>query len=767
MQDKDKDLDKTLNAGSDAAMDALLLQMAKAKNTDSESFLEEMEALIDQAEEEEEEKIVPFSDTKVRRKLYWRAAAIAAVVMVLGTIALVYHSANSTGPMLASYDAQIIAHSAGTQVEPALEKQILTKQSLKAAPASGPASPSISIGYDTDYVWKGSQVEYGATPPQPSQAPKPRTRPESTVNATVDDRLATRHFLGGPNELQELNYRKAEPKQSVSEHTYGTTAYEYEALDIGASRNAFSTSGHGGTEFTAQAKKQNNDGILGGVTAEAAGAFFANKNESGVEPIIGREDSLAIRESTSSRYGSLIDNPWASPIKDPLSTFSIDVDTASWTNVRGLLNQGYQPSNIDKDSVRIEEWINYFDWDYAQPEGKHPFAFATEVASSPWNQDHLLLRIGVQGKEMSRQERPRANLVFLFDVSGSMSSANKLPLAKHAIETLTEELNADDKVTMVVYAGSEGLALPPTNGHKQKPILHALRNLNAGGSTNGGAGIKLAYRMAKENYIEDGVNRVILCTDGDFNVGTTSNQALVDLVESRSKEGVFLSVCGFGNDNLNDSMLEEITNKGNGNYYFIDSKREARKVFLEDLMGTLVTIAKDVKIQVEFNPAQVESYRLIGYANRKLNAEDFENDAIDAGEVGSGHSVTALYEIVPIGGQSKVPPELRYQKSTEPKRELVPSEELALLKLRYKLPDADTSIPMTQPIMPDDQSWQQASKDYRFAAAVAMTGMKLRGHDSVKNSSYADAVKIAKKAIGKDIHGHKAEFVNVINSLKP
>ena len=478
--------------------------------------------------------------------------------------------------------------------------------------------------------------------------------------------------------------------------------------------------------------------------------------------------SVKILESTSARYGALTDNAWSSPEDQPLSTFSIDVDTASWTNVRGLIRSGRSAEQIPDDSVRIEEMINYFDWNYPQPQGEHPFAFAVESAVCPWNSDNQLLRVGIQGKDAPKTERPASNLVFLLDVSGSMNQPNKLPLVKRAISILVEELNENDRVTVVVYAGAEGVALAPTPGNEQSEILSALQNLHAGGSTNGGAGIKLAYKIASKQFIKGGINRVILCTDGDFNVGVTANESLVKLVERKAKDSVFLSVCGFGRDNLNDSMLEDITNKGNGNYFFIDTAREAQKVFLKDLMGTLMTIAKDVKIQIEFNPAQVDSYRLIGYANRQLKDEDFENDKVDAGEVGSGHSVTALYEIVPTG-KGKIPSKLRYQVTktmpTTAEHKLVPSDELALLKLRYKKPQGTVSIPMEQAIMPSDKAWDNASEDYRFAASVALFGMILREHEDSVDLELQHVLNLAKKGIGNDPYGYRTEFVDLVKAL--
>ena len=483
-------------------------------------------------------------------------------------------------------------------------------------------------------------------------------------------------------------------------------------------------------------------------------------------PVVGK----AFVSTARPAYSPLIDNPWFSPLDDPLSTFSIDVDTASWTNLRAMIRSGRSADAIPNDAVRIEELINYFSWEYPQPDGERPFAFATETAECPWNEDHRLMRVGIQGREIPKTDRPDANLVFLLDVSGSMDQPNKLPLVKRAISVLVEEMKERDTVSIVVYAGAEGLALRPTSGRDQITIQDSLDNLDAGGSTNGGAGIKLAYKVAREQFVEGGVNRVILCTDGDFNVGTTGTEELVSLVEKEAESGVFLSVCGFGQDNLNDGMLEEITNKGNGNYAYIDGFREARKVFLQDLMGTLVTIAKDVKIQIEFNPAKVDGYRLIGYANRKLEAEDFENDEIDAGEVGSGHAVTALYEIVPAGAKDNPADDeigLRYQAKDRPapRRKLIPSGELALLKLRYKLPDGEQSILMEQPVMPAGGKWKRASEDFRFASAVGLFGMLLREHESVGDATFADVIDMAARAKGDDPHGWRAEFVDLVKQL--
>lgn len=427
-------------------------------------------------------------------------------------------------------------------------------------------------------------------------------------------------------------------------------------------------------------------------------------------------------------YGQLVDLPWKAPGQDPLSTFSVDVDTASYTNVRRLINDG---SPVPRDAVRIEEFINYFDYNYPQPEADQSFRVALDLANCPWQPKHHLVRVALQGKTVKMDERGDAHLVFLIDVSGSMQDSDKLPLLVESLGLLVESLRENDRVSIVVYAGSEGLVLEPTKMGKggREKVTAALKRLSAGGATNGGAGIHLAYNLAQQNFVNGGVNRVILATDGDFNVGTTSNDALVALVKARAKDGVFLSVCGFGRGNLNDALLEAITNDGNGVYYYVDSLKEGRRVFSENLMGTLVTIAKDVKIQVEFNPAKVSEYRLIGYANRILRKEDFNDDKVDAGDVGSGHQVTAFYEIIPTGVTDSVRPKvdgLKYQPQLEEVAPVSNSPDWLTVKLRHKLPDKDVSQLQEFVLQGKAKSWKDMDSDFRFASGVALWGMKLR-----------------------------------------
>ena len=472
-----------------------------------------------------------------------------------------------------------------------------------------------------------------------------------------------------------------------------------------------------------------------------------------------KKEKQIMLEGDSERYGALTDQPWKNPLKEALSTFSVDVDTASYTNIRRMLNDGV---SVPKDAVRIEELVNYFDYNYPQPDDGQAFGVGLEMATCPWEPKHNLVRVALQGKDIKKDERGDANLVFLIDVSGSMRDSDKLPLLTESLGLLVEELREEDRVTIVVYAGREGLVLEPTKmgqGGREK-VAAALGRLRAGGSTNGGAGIELAYRLAKENFVEGGINRVILATDGDFNVGTTSREALVALVKKEARDGVFLSVCGFGRGNLNDSMLEAITNDGNGVYYYVDSLAEGRRVFLEKLMGTLVTIAKDVKIQVEFNPTKVGQYRLIGYANRVLKKEDFNNDKVDAGDIGSGHQVTAFYEVVPVGVTGTVRPEvdkLKYQGKTEA-RPKGGSPDWMTVKLRHKDPDGEVSKLQEFVLRGDTKPWTEADGDFQFASGVALWGMGLRGIVEPANQR-AKMLELIRGAVASGYKGNADELL--------
>ena len=460
-------------------------------------------------------------------------------------------------------------------------------------------------------------------------------------------------------------------------------------------------------------------------------------------------------------YDRIVDNAFLAVATSPLSTFSIDVDTASYANVRRFLTGGRLPP---KDAVRVEELINYFRFDYPQPDGDAPFAITTSVAACPWAPAHQLVHIGLQARTLAQDQLPPRNLVFLIDVSGSMYDPAKLPLVKQALGLLIDQLTERDRVSIVVYAGASGLALPPTSGDRKGEIRSVVSQLEAGGSTAGGAGIQLAYRVAAESFLEGGVNRVILATDGDFNVGVTSQGELSRLIEEKRKSGVSLSVLGFGMGNLKDSTMEMLADKGNGNYAYIDSLDEARKVLVSEAGGTLVTVAKDVKLQVEFNPAAVSAYRLIGYENRILADVDFNDDTKDAGDMGAGHSVTALYEVVPTGAahDARGVDPLKYQ---EPRRvaAAAASGELMTVKARYKAPDGDTSRLVAVTVK---GSGGTESADLRFAAAVAGFGMLLRDSEYKGSASFAQVLELARGAQGADPGGYRAEFVRLVETAQ-
>lgn len=458
-------------------------------------------------------------------------------------------------------------------------------------------------------------------------------------------------------------------------------------------------------------------------------------------------------------YAHFDDNPVRLAAEDPVSTFSVDVDTGSYANLRRWLNEGRLPP---MDAVRVEEMINYFDYGYAVPEStEQPFSTTVTLSEAPWNRDALLLRIGIKAYEVVRAERPAANLVFLVDVSGSMQSPDKLELLKRGLGLLAGELNANDRISLVVYAGASGVVLHPTPGNERATIRAALGQLSAGGSTNGAAGIRLAYDMARQAFIEDGINRVILATDGDFNVGTVNFEELVDLVERERESGVTLTTLGFGTGNYNDHLMEQLADKGNGNYAYIDTINEARKVLVDEMTGTLMVVAGDVKAQIEFNPAVVAEYRLIGYENRVLNREDFNNDQVDAGDIGAGHAVTALYEIVPVASEARRVDPLRYGAAEEETRKT--SGELAFLKLRYKLPGENASRLIERPVLASERiAFGQADADFRFAAAVAAFGQKLRGGKYLGGFDYADIRELAAQARGEDRFGYRGEFLQLV-----
>ncbi|MCP4848978.1 MAG: DUF3520 domain-containing protein [Verrucomicrobiaceae bacterium] len=480
----------------------------------------------------------------------------------------------------------------------------------------------------------------------------------------------------------------------------------------------------------------------------------------------------------SERFGRLYDTPFFQAFERPLSTFAVDVDTASYANVRRYIGRhGQLPPT---DAVRVEEMINYFDYAYPQPEdSRHPFSVNLEVAACPWEKGHRLVRVGLKAREMNPGKRPASNLIFLVDASGSMNSPLKLPLLKSSLAALTRNLTEDDRIGIVTYTGNAGVALDPVHGDLKEKIIDVIDGIGVGGGTNGAGGIRVAYDLAAKNYIKGGTNRVILATDGDFNVGITDNGELSKFVKDRSeKDGIFLTALGFGEGNINDERLEQIANKGNGEYYYIDCAKEGRRVLVDKLSSTLVNVAKDVKIQVDFNPAKVDSYRLIGYANRRMKAQDFRDDKKDAGEIGAGHTVTALYQIVPAGaakeegGVAAVKTESRYRKVADAdarKAALVDSDELLTVALRYKAPDAgleDEATEFAIGLRDSMKGWEDSSQDFRFAASVAGFGMQLRESEFRGMLDYDLLLELAGEGVGEDENGLRKEFIELVRKAR-
>ncbi len=611
--------------------------------------------------------------------------------------------------------------------------------------------------------------------------PPPITAAALTESAPGEPESAPRAIAGRAREL-----KKAEAN---------TLAMAPQAPTGGAVADAFG--GIGGTGMGAGGFADGLGGAVGG-ERDAVGRS-ASRRRAVVPPGNSEagpdEATRGIRPPAvdGEDYDGVTDLPFLDAFRQPLSTFAVDVDTASYSNARRyLLRRGQLPP---RDAVRVEEMVNYFDYDYPQPEGEHPFAVDLEVASCPWAAGHRLVRVGVQGKSMAPDERPPSNLVFLIDVSGSMRSEDKLPLLKKSMAELARALNEDDRIGIVVYAGKAEVAMEPKHGDQKEEIVGVIESLQAGGSTNGAGGIEMAYRLAKENFVEGGTNRVVLATDGDFNVGTTDTEELVDFVKARAAaDRVHLTVLGFGEGNLQDARMEAIANRGDGNYFYIDGEREGRRVLVDKLSATLVTIAKDVKVQVDFNPGKVAAYRLIGYENRMMAAKDFRDDTKDAGEIGAGHSVTALYEIVPVGAELaaaeraqrgetsryvKAPPAggeaggagAEVETAVEAAREaaLVPSEDLLTVALRYKAPDAgpgDAATEFAVPLRDAGKDWSESGEDFRFAAAVAGFGMTLRDSQFRGDCNPELVLELAEEGIGEDPNGLRAEFVEMVERAR-
>ncbi|MFT7589205.1 MAG: Ca-activated chloride channel family protein [Limisphaerales bacterium] len=507
--------------------------------------------------------------------------------------------------------------------------------------------------------------------------------------------------------------------------------------------------------------------------------FYAEPNadiKSRLKNRKGRKASTDTLDHNTEAYDHIVENPFKVVQKNPLSTFSIDVDAASYANVRRYLDYDQAPP---ADAVRIEELVNYFTYEYPQPADNHPFSINTEISETPWNDSTRLIHIGLQGKDIDMESADPSNLVFLIDVSGSMNNPSKLGLVKNSLSKLVDQLSGRDKVAIVVYAGAAGEVLPATSGMDKSKIKSALGKLQAGGSTAGGQGLKLAYKIAEDNLLKDGNNRVILCTDGDFNVGPSSDSEMVRLIEEKRKTGIYITVCGFGMGNYKDSKMEKIADHGNGNYYYIDQEKEAHKVFVTEMRSTLFTIAKDVKLQLEFNPVMVKSYRLIGYENRMLAKEDFNDDKKDAGELGAGHTVTALYEVVlnkadrspqanistAPNQQNKKVDDLKYQKTTI-QSVAYQTDEILTLKLRYKSPDEEVSKLIVHPLIYKQSKLEESSDNFRWSAAVASWGMILRGSQYKGDSTIKDVLTLAKGAKGPDFEGYRADFLKMVTDSK-
>jgi len=469
------------------------------------------------------------------------------------------------------------------------------------------------------------------------------------------------------------------------------------------------------------------------------------------------------RDYSNEEYDALVENPFELTKNQPLSTFSIDVDNASYSNIRGMINGG---DEVYKNAVRVEEMINYFNYNYPQPKNNDPFSINTEYSAAPWNPNHKLLKIGLKGKNIPMKNLPTSNIVFLIDVSGSMSEENKLPLLISSFKILLDQLRPQDKVAIVVYAGSAGMVLEPTSAKEKGKIIEALDRLQAGGSTAGGAGIELAYKLAKKNFVKGGNNRVILATDGDFNVGDSSKGDLETLIEEKRKTGIFLTCLGYGMGNYKDNKMETLADKGNGNYAYIDNLQEANKFLGKEFAGNIYMIAKDVKIQIEFNPKYVKSYRLIGYENRKLRNEDFTDDKIDAGELGSGHTVTALYEVIPTDVNSEFLPKankLKYSKTSSGQND---GDELATIKFRYKKPAGSKSAEISQIVKNSNVSNAKVSSDFKFSSSVAWFGLVLRDSKLIKKKNLSDIQNLAAQNKGKDEEGYRAEFISLVEKYK-
>lgn len=604
----------------------------------------------------------------------------------------------------------------------------------------------------TAMIWScGSNHTPQTKTPRQSDTPKPIVESEIKSESGADETEEVKTQAESASEMLNL----LEGSEGFKDAMIGNEGQDKSATEV------FTGGGRGAGTAGVRTRSL---GLAGGAAAGGGGSQSIGGGilpSPSPAPVIGPSDPMPVKHDREG-YNPIYENPFLDARGNPLSTFSIDVDAASYSNMRRYIMDSTMPP---RDAVRIEEMVNYFTYDYPEPNSEHPFSVVTEASVAPWNPQHRLVHIGIQGRHIETENLPPSNLVFLLDVSGSMNYHDKLPLLKSAFRLLVGELRPQDRVAIVVYAGAAGMVLPSTPGSDKGTIMSVLNRLNAGGSTAGGAGINLAYQIAQEHFIEEGNNRVILATDGDFNVGVSSESGLVQLIEEKRKNGVFLTVLGFGTGNLQDAKMEQLADKGNGNYAYIDNIMEARKVLVKEMGGTLATIAKDVKIQVEFNPAHVQAYRLIGYENRMLRKEDFNDDKKDAGELGAGHTVTALYEIVPPGVDINLPKvdDLKYQNQLRSDGD-PENPEIMLVKLRYKQPTGQKSSLIEQPVLHTATRLENTSDNFRFSAAVAEFGMLLRQSKHMGEASYHQASGLARGAKGDDAEGYRAEFIRLIDT---
>jgi Ca-activated chloride channel family protein len=788
----------------------------------SENFAKEPQlTLLPEQHETIEEKLQPSNIVRLPcQKIYWAAglAAAACVVFVVVLQTGVLSTAKSNRKMASANVQKAPVQREQPQpvfrpvqtLPPALESERPANTVVRIEPPTTAApfvmlnqqpapAPAIAPAQDSPVMFKN----IGAEVP-----PLDKTKQDANGAWAVNDETS---YLKGPAPKEEQKLQlaaNAAPKPEMNYEVGNEPRYQLHDVLSTAPNVSVSGGASGGGGFGGGGRGGSGGGqpVAGSgargrsVATRPINSFAGSARESEVVDSPHNDKSLYLQfanpeprdefvpdrfyrvpvEPGTANYPHLQENSFLTALNHPLSTFSIDVDTASYANVRRFLNEGRMPP---RDAVRVEEMINYFKYNYPPPRGDDPFFASIEVAGCPWDSGHRLVRIGIKGREIARDKRPPSNFVFLIDVSGSMGPRERLPLIKQALRQLVKKMNDNDRVAIVTYASQAVVRLQSTPCSRKEKILQAIDELEAGGSTNGGEGIQQAYRVAQENLIEGGVNRVLLATDGDFNVGMTDQNQLVRMIQDKAKSGVFLTTLGVGTDNYKDALMQKLADKGNGNYFYLDTLEEAQKVLVDQMSGTLVTIAKDVKIQIEFNPAQVNGYRLIGYEKRLLRKEDFNNDAKDAGEIGAGHTVTALYEVVPAGAEFRdgdgAVDDLKYQKnpestvrspqSDEDRAERYvarQSKELLTLKLRYKQPDGDRSRLLEFPVTDGRKSFERASTDFKFAAAVAEFGMLLRDSEYKGNASYGAVLELARDAKGADEDGYRSEFLTLARKAR-